>query len=241
MRRPRTFGLTVAVCVLTMTPSASAHTDQPAHPRMCPDPQLEWDYETTTFRAWATLNASGCPSREDRQFPLWLSITRSEETSTHGVAREVLCGPFPSSSESDGRGFSCDVALSFDHVEVETATYEVQFAYPGADGQETAYVDVVCISDGAGAGCELEDDRPSLEWGAGHPTDGDVVWDSRPRGRWRAWFLCRRLRPGCVDIKGRCGTPHVPCPRSAWRPSPDLLRSPRAASVGHEPVHPRTL
>ena len=158
MRRPRTLAMFLAVGVLAMTPSAAAHTEDSAEPSACPEPHVDWQYDPDTFIVWATLPATGCPAREERQFPLWLSITRYEETSVHGVGRDVLCGPFPSSSESDGRRFSCEVDLGFDYREVEQARYEVQVNYPGADGPETTYLDLVCVSDESDAGCELEDD-----------------------------------------------------------------------------------
>jgi hypothetical protein len=157
MRRPRFLTMSLALTLLTMTPSASAHTDQPADAGICPDPHVEWAYDAGTFTAWATLPASGCPARENRQFPLWLSITRYEDTSVHGAGRDVVCGPFPSSSQPKSRRFACDGDLSFDHPEVETASYEVQVGYPGADGRQTAYVYVLCVSDDTGAECELED------------------------------------------------------------------------------------
>jgi hypothetical protein len=158
MPRLRVLSVSVAVLGLTMTPSASAHTDQPADRGGCPEPHVEWAYDAETFTVWATLPASGCGSREQRQFPLWVSITRYEETSVHGVGRDVVCGPFPSSSQSPGRRYACDADLSIDHPEVERASYEVQIGYPGSDGQETAYVDVDCVSDEAGGGCVLEED-----------------------------------------------------------------------------------
>jgi hypothetical protein len=151
--------MSLAVVVWTMTPSASAHTDDPADTPVCPDPQVQVsDYDTERFVASATLLASGCPAREQRQFPLWLSVTRYEETSAHGVARGVLCGPFRSSSEGEARRYSCDVDLALDHPEVEAATYQVEVSYPGADGDETMAFEVFCVSEDGSYGCELQDD-----------------------------------------------------------------------------------
>ena len=151
--------LSLALTVLTVTPPASARAGQAAETPACASPELRWDYDPAAFTARATLPVSGCPAREGRRFPLWLSITRYEDTTTRGAAREVLCGPFPSAADSDGHR-SCDVNLSFNHPEAERAAYEVQVAYPGADGPETTYLEVACVSDGAGAGCEPEGDRP---------------------------------------------------------------------------------
>ena len=150
---------TLAVGALTVSPAASAHTGAPADPRACPAPQVAWAYDPATFTAWATLPVSGCPTREDGRFPLWLSITRSDPTSIHGADRGTLCGPYPSSSESGGRHFACDIERSVDHPETEQASYDLFVTYPGDDGTETLAVNVVCTSSDAGASCTEDDPR----------------------------------------------------------------------------------
>ena len=161
MRRPRTLATGLAVLALTLTPSASADTGDPADRRGCHDPHVEWDYDTGTFAAWATLEASGCPAREQRQWALWLSVTRYEATSAHGVSNGVLCGPFLSESQSNGRRYSCDVDLTFDHPEVEEADYQVEVTYPADHGDETMVVDLSCVADDHGTyACSSTSETP---------------------------------------------------------------------------------
>jgi hypothetical protein len=147
-----------AVAALSPVPAASAH-DEATDASPCPDPQVQvWDYTSESFTAGATLLASGCPAREGRQFPLWLSVTRYEETSVHGHTTATLCGPFQPASESGDHRYACEVDVTIDHPPTEQATYTVEATYPGADGEETMAFDVVCVSEEDSYGCELADD-----------------------------------------------------------------------------------
>jgi hypothetical protein len=137
---------------------AAAHAPDPANEReACPAPEVVVaDYDTSRFVASATLLATGCPQREQRQFPLWLSVTRYDDTSAHGSTRGVLCGPFRSSPEGEPT-YSCDVEVTLDHPEVESAYYTVEVTYPGTDGEETVAFEVLCISGEGSYGCERQD------------------------------------------------------------------------------------
>lgn len=159
MRRPLTIALSLAMSTTVVVAPAAAHAPDPAGGReVCPAPEVVVDdYDTSRFAASATLQATGCPQREQRQFPLWLSVTRYDDTSAHGATRGVLCGPFRPSPEGGEPTYSCDVDVTLDHPPVETANYTVEASYPGADGEETVAFEVLCTSDEGSYGCELQD------------------------------------------------------------------------------------
>lgn len=156
MRRPLTFTLCLAISTLFVVNPAGAHVDgSDEAPDSCPAPEVVHDYDTEQFAVAATLVATGCPQREQRQFPLWVSVTRYDDTSAHGATRGVLCGTFPS-SDPDGPQHSCDVGLALDHPPTEAASYTVEVTYPGADGDEVLAYDSFCVSDESAATCEVK-------------------------------------------------------------------------------------
>lgn len=160
MRRPLILTMALAVTTLFVVAPAAAHADRPdevADP--CPRPVVAHGYDTEYFSVAVSLPATGCPAREQRQFPLWVSVTRYDETSAHGATRGVVCGPFrPSSDIEPGRHYSCDVDIAVDHPPVEAAHYSVEITYPGSGGEEVFAFESFCVSDDFGATCIAEEE-----------------------------------------------------------------------------------
>jgi hypothetical protein len=159
MRRPLTIAVSLAMSTLVVVAPAAAHAADPASEQeACPEPKIVvFDYDMSRFASSATLQATGCRQREQRQFPLWLSVTRYDDTSAQGTTRDVLCGPFRPSPDGEPT-YSCDVDVAVDHPTVETANYTVEVTYPGDAGEETRTFEVLCVSDEESYGCELQDD-----------------------------------------------------------------------------------
>jgi hypothetical protein len=150
--------LSVAVPLL-FAPSAFAG-DRPAEREsVCRVPDIDLSYDTETFTALVVLPASGCASREHRQFVLSASISRLDnEGGRDVVERSARCGPFRSTddfkSPDDAPQYSCNLAVFLDHPQVETAQYDADVSYPGAGGERTMRVFTFCTSDGQIASCE---------------------------------------------------------------------------------------
>jgi hypothetical protein len=156
MRRPLVILLSAACSALFMVAPAAAHIDGSDEPQdRCPAPETTYDYDTEQFAVAVTLAATGCPQREQRQFPLWVSVTRYDDTSAEGATRAVLCGPFRPSSDADGPRYSCDVDVALDHPRVEAAYYTVEVTYPDDDGDQVSAFDTFCVSDESHAACEV--------------------------------------------------------------------------------------
>lgn len=183
MRRPLILALSLTMSTLAVAAPAAAHEPAPVDDEACPAPEVVVsDYDLSQFAASATLAATGCPAREQRQFPFWLSVTRYDDTSAHGSTRGVLCGPFRPSPDS-GATYSCDVDVVLDHPDVEQAHYTVEATYPGPDTEETIAFEVLCISKDGSYGCELQDNPRGT-----YDTMGDDVTPPRasaevPHGR----------------------------------------------------------
>jgi hypothetical protein len=160
MRRPLTTAPALALSALFVVTPAAAHVDGSDEATdSCPAPEVIDDYDASQFAVAVTLAATGCPQREQRQFPLWVSVTRYDDTSAHGVTSGVLCGPFQAASDIEpGRRYSCEGGVALDHPPVEAAHYEVEVTYPGGGGEERLAFESFCVSDEAGAGCEPQDD-----------------------------------------------------------------------------------
>ena len=150
--------LLVAAAAAVFVPSAAAAGDAPPAERevsACPAPAVIHEYRPRSFRIQASLEATGCPAREERQFTLSAFISRVDESGGEGHGRAVVCGPFRASDDIDeGRRYSCDVDLAVAHPRVEAAHYQVEVTYPGGDGEETFGFELFCRSDGATVGCE---------------------------------------------------------------------------------------
>lgn len=160
MRRPVAIALSLAVNILFAAAPAAADNSSDVV-EACPAPEVVRDYDTDRFAVAVTLVATGCPQREERQFSLWVSVTRRDNTQAHGSTRGVVCGPFPAASDTETqRRYSCDADVAVDHPPFEAAHYRVEVTYPGAHGEEVSVVESFCISDGAGARCRPHGDSP---------------------------------------------------------------------------------
>jgi hypothetical protein len=126
---------------------------------VCRVPDIDLTYDTETFTALVSLPASGCASREHRQFVLSASISRLDhEGGRDVVERSAVCGPFRSAedfeSPEEAPRYLCNLAVLLDHPQVEAAQYDVDVSYPGAGGERTTSVFTFCTSDGTTASCE---------------------------------------------------------------------------------------
>ena len=183
MRRPLILALSLTVSTLVVVAPAAAHETGPADDEACPAPEVVVsDYDLSRFVASATLAATGCPAREQRQFPMWLSVIRSDDTTAYGVTHGQLCGPLRPSD--GGAAYSCAVDVALDHPEVEEAYYTVEATYPAAHGEETDAFEVLCISGDGSYGCELQDEPRGTYDTMGDditpPPAGAEVSDGRP-------------------------------------------------------------
>ena len=153
--------LVAAFAALTVVPSvalADPPNDSGQAPDPCPVPEITHDYDAACFTVAATLLASGCPSREHRDFGFSAFITRHDGSTAGGHGRNVSCGPFRSGSDI-GPGepphtYRCDIDVAMDHPSTEAAQYRVEVTYPGADGDETMAFESFCESNAAGTSCE---------------------------------------------------------------------------------------
>lgn len=111
------------------------------------------------FSVHVSLPASGCASREHRQFLVSASMSRMDhDGGRRDVDRSVMCGPFRSAAGTEAGdappAYSCDLAVSVDHPEVESSQYDVDVSFPGATAQRSATLVAFCTSDGETATCE---------------------------------------------------------------------------------------
>jgi hypothetical protein len=148
-----------AAVPLLFAPSAFAGDKPAERESVCRVPDIDLTYDTETFTALVSLPASGCTSREHRQFVLSASISRLDhEGGRDVVERSAMCGPFRSASDFESAGeapqYFCDLAVFLDHPELESAQYDVEVTYPGAAAERTTSVFTFCTSDGNTAPCE---------------------------------------------------------------------------------------
>lgn len=149
--------LFAAAAAVSFTGPAVAHETRPSSENgyPCPTPAVIYEYGDETFAIRASLKASGCPSRYDRQFTMSAFISRVDDAGGEGHGRAITCGPFrPSTDAENGRSYSCEIDLAVDHPRVEAAHYEVEVTYPGAHGEETFGFAMFCRTDDEWAGCE---------------------------------------------------------------------------------------
>lgn len=160
MRRTLSVAVSLAFAstLLATSPASAGPAEPPPHSPECPAPVMVEHYGRDVFAVSVSLLASGCPEREERQFSLWLSVSRYDDMSARGATRAVLCGPFPPSSASYEPTYSCEVDLGVDHPQVEEATYFIDVTYPAPEGQETFGYELVCVSDQTGAACHAPGD-----------------------------------------------------------------------------------
>ena len=74
--------LLVAAAGLFVPSAALAHDAPSADPpaAACPTPAVIHEYRPRSFRIQASLEATGCPAREERQFTLSAFISRVDES-----------------------------------------------------------------------------------------------------------------------------------------------------------------
>jgi hypothetical protein len=153
--------LVAALAGLAAIPS-SALADPPADGGPggdpCPIPEVTHNYDAARFTVHATLLATGCPAREHREFNFSAFITRRDGSTAEGHGRNVSCGPFRSASDM-GPGepphtYSCAVEVAMDHPATDSAEYQVEVTYPGADGEEMVAFDSYCESNADGTTCD---------------------------------------------------------------------------------------
>ena len=156
----RKLALLAAAVPLIVGPPALAGDKKPQRPSVCRAPEIDLDYDTSTFTAVVTLPASGCKSREHTMFNLSAAISRVVDQDARDVTeRSATCGPFRSADDlepGEARSeYSCNLALFLSHPEVESAKYSVDVTYPAASGDEqTTSVFTFCTSDAETATCE---------------------------------------------------------------------------------------
>ena len=151
--------LTAAVPLL-FAPPALANERNAERASVCRVPDVELNYDTQTFTAVVFLPASGCRSREHRQFTLTASIARLDNQGGRDVVeRTTVCGPFRSADEFEPGyappQYSCNLAVFLDHPEMEQGIqYDVEVTYPGAAAERTMQLFTFCTSDAERAYCE---------------------------------------------------------------------------------------
>ena len=138
---------------------AVAGDQQPESGSVCRVPDVDLTYDTQTFTALVSLPVSGCRPRENNEFILSASISRTDSNVGRDmVERSAVCGPFRSASDFDPDHeppqYTCNLGVWLDHPEVESARYDVDLSYPGASGPRTDRLFTWCISDGKTASCE---------------------------------------------------------------------------------------
>ena len=151
--------LLISAVPLLLAPTAVAAQQQPESESVCPVPDIDLYYDPYTFGARVSLPASGCASRENRQFMVSTSISRLDHEGGRDVVdRSVMCGPYRSADDTEpgdtAAQYSCDTHLFLDHPEVEDAQYDVDITYPGAKAERTTSLFTFCTSDGQTASCE---------------------------------------------------------------------------------------
>ena len=151
--------LVLSAVPLLAAPSVLAEGSGPHGRLACPSATLDTAYDSATLNLHVSLPASGCAAREHRTFELAATVTRRDDHSSHDVTqRSTTCGPFRSASDG-GPGqpapdYSCDLTVAVQHPEVEAAEYDIDIAYPGADGQRTMSTVLFCRSADGEAACE---------------------------------------------------------------------------------------
>jgi hypothetical protein len=151
--------LLAAAVPLVLAPPALADGQNAERPSVCRVPDIDLTYDTETFTALVSLPASGCASREHRQFVLSASISRLDNQGGRDVVeRSAVCGPFRSAGDFDSPEealrYSCSLAVFLDHPQVENAQYDVDVSYPGAGDERTTSVFTFCTSEGNTGACE---------------------------------------------------------------------------------------
>lgn len=140
-----------ACVALTVPPVTAAHANAEG-PGHCPAPLPTVDYDAERMAVSFSVEASGCPTREESRFPLSIRIARTDDAGIDEVARTRWCGPFRPAE--DGTTYSCDIELAMAHEPEESAGYGIEIAWPGPDGKETSAFELGCVSQPEEAGCE---------------------------------------------------------------------------------------
>lgn len=150
--------LLAAAVPLLLCPTALAADKRTESESVCRVPDVDLRYDTETFSALVSLPVSGCRPRENNQFILSASISRTDSNVGRDmVERSAVCGPFrsPDGFESDHEPqYTCDLGVWLNHPDVESARYDIDVSYPGARQQRTDRLFTWCISDGKTASCE---------------------------------------------------------------------------------------
>ena len=156
----RKLALLAAALPLLVGPPALAADKKTQRPSVCRAPEIDLEYDTSTFTAVVALPASGCKSREHTIFTLSAAISRVDDQDGRDFTeRSATCGPFRSADDFDHNEapseYSCNLALFLSHPEVESTKYAVDVTYPAASGdQQTTSVFTFCTSDAQTATCE---------------------------------------------------------------------------------------
>jgi hypothetical protein len=167
--------LVAALVAIPSTALADPPADGGQASDPCPAPEFTYVYDAVRFTVDASLLASGCPTREHRNFAFSAFISREDQASGEGHGRAVGCGPFRSASDMEPgeppKTYRCNVDVAMDHPSDEAAQYRIEFTYPGADGAETIGLDLFCESHADGTSCE-EAYHPAEPAGSSDEGDG---------------------------------------------------------------------
>lgn len=155
MRKCLLFVAAVPLLLLAPPAFAEAHGNDAS----CPPPEVTPTYDAERLAVNVRLRATGCPSRERREFMLSAFIGRFDAGGFRdGTGRSLMCGPFPTMADlgrDDSESFFfCEVDVVLDHPAAEDVRYEIDVAYPGADSTRTTTIMLACRSDGDTAACD---------------------------------------------------------------------------------------
>jgi hypothetical protein len=136
---------------LTTLPLPAAHAEPQTEAR-CLRPIPSVDYDSERFFLSASIDARGCPAREERRFPITARIVRTDDNGVDEIARTRWCGPFRSGEE--GVSYSCGLEVTLAHEAEESAGYLVEVIFPGPDGDETTGMEFGCRTNPEETDCE---------------------------------------------------------------------------------------